>query len=54
MTERETKRNLQIAFSGYSTHNKNNVSIDKWLNVQDMKRNDPVFKKRYEQLRSRK
>jgi len=54
MTEAETKQNLLIAFSGYATHKKDEVSLDKWFEVQDMKRNDPVFKKRYDSLRTRK
>ena len=42
------KRKLLIAFSGYST--KGNWSIDEWLEVQDAKRNDTVFKKHYKKL----
>ena len=54
MTEQEIKRNLLIANSGYSTHKKHEVSLDEWLKVQDMKRNDPVLSKRYRALQSRK
>ena len=54
MNEAETKKKLLIAFSGYSAHKKDEVSLDEWFEVQDMKRNDPIFKKRYDQLRGRK
>ena len=53
MTEEESKRNLLIAFSSYATHKKDEISLDEWLNVQDMKRNDPDFKKKYQHLRNR-
>ena len=52
MTEQEIKRNLLIANSAYSTHG--DVSLDEWLKVQDMKRNDPVLSKRYRALQNRK
>ena len=45
MTEKETKKDLVIAFSAYSTHS--DVSLDKWLEVQDKKRSNQTFKKRY-------
>jgi hypothetical protein len=50
--QNEEKRNLLIAFSAYST--KGPYSIDEWLKVQDMKRNDPDFKKKYDKLRNPK
>ena len=53
MTEKESKRKLVIAFSSYATHKKNDVSLDEWFEVQDMKRNDPEFKKKYDYLKSR-
>jgi len=52
MTEKETKEALVISFSAYATHK--DYSVDDWLNVQDAKRNDSVFKKRYENLKVRK
>jgi hypothetical protein len=48
--QNEEKRNLLIAFSGYKTGG--DWTIDEWLKVQDMKRNDPDFKKKYNKLRN--
>ena len=53
MTEARIKKNLLIATSSYATHKNNEVSLDEWLDIQDLKRNDPVFKKRYLHLKGR-
>ena len=50
MTERERKRKLMIALSSYTTTKKDTVSLDEWFEVQDMKRNDPEFKKYYNKM----
>ncbi len=50
MTEQESKKRAYVAFSAYATHNKKEVPLDYWLETQDMKRNDTVFKKRYNAL----
>ncbi len=54
MTEKETKRNLQISLSSYASHKKEDVSLDEWFNVQNIKRNDQTFKKKYQHLIGRK
>ena len=51
-TERETKELLVISLSAYATHK--DYSVGDWLKVQDAKRNNPSFKKRYDQLAGRK
>ena len=51
-TERETKEMLVIAFSAYASHKE--YSASDWLKVQDAKRNDIEFRKRYNNLLSRK
>jgi hypothetical protein len=50
-TERETKEMLVIAFSAYASHKE--YSSTDWLRVQDAKRNDKEFRKRYDSLRAR-
>jgi hypothetical protein len=51
-TEREIKETLVIAFSAYATHK--SYSPEDWLKVQEAKRSNPGFKKRYDNLMSRK
>ena len=52
MKEKELKKKLLIAFSSYKTGG--DWTLDEWFEVQDMKRNDADFKKRYEALKIRK
>jgi len=45
------KRRLLIANSAYKTNG--DWTLDEWFEVQDMKRNDPIFKKHYKKLLGR-
>ena len=44
------KTRVQIALTSYTTHNKNKIPLDLWLEIQEEKRGSSTVAKRYNEL----